>query len=165
MPPTKLIRRPVFPAFSFPDAGLMRNRLRNLFDEPMFRFLDEPITDDMLPETIGWLPVVDVIETPDEFAFTAELPGMKKEDVTISWENEILTIRGEKLREKKEAAEDKKFHVFERSYGTFQRTFTIPVSVLPDKILAEMHDGILTVKVPKAPEAKSAAKKIEIKLK
>ena len=169
MPPTKLIRRPTWaslPGFSMPgDASVMRNRLRTLFDEPLFRILDEPITDEMLPEAIGWNPVVDVTETPDEFVFTAEIPGLKKEEVRISWENDVLTIRGEKIREVRKTAEDRKFHLFERSYGSFQRAFTVPELVLPDKIIAEMTDGVLAVHVPKAPEAKTAAKKIEIKLK
>lgn len=169
MPPTKLIRRPAWatlPAFSFPgESGLMRNRLRSLFDEPLFRVLDEPITDEMLPEAIGWNPVVDVTETPNEFVFTAEIPGLKKDEVSISWENDVLTIRGEKTREVKKDDEERKYHLFERNYGSFLRSFTVPEAILPDKIVAEMTDGVLKVKVPKAPEAKAAAKKIEIKLK
>jgi HSP20 family protein len=169
MPPTTLIRRspltalPVFPFGN--EMGNVRSRLRKYFDEPLLRFLDEPITEEMLPETIGWAPVVDVTETPEEFVFKAEIPGLKKEEVTIAWENDVLTIRGEKIREVNKAENGKKYHVFERSYGAFARSFTVPDKIVAEKISAEMTDGVLTVRVPKAPEAKTASKKIEIKAK
>lgn len=157
----KLTRRPAWaaiPQFQVP------NRLRAFFDEPFLRALEEPLTADMLPEALGWNPAVDVTETDDEFLFIAEIPGMKREEVTITFEKDVLTIRGEKIREEKKSANgERKFHLYERSYGAFQRSFTIPTAILPDKIVAEMTDGLLTVKVPKAPEAKSLAKKIEIK--
>lgn len=155
MAPTKLVRRPAWPSlagFTFPDTPLFRNRLRGLFDDSMFRLLEEPITDEFLPEPIGWAPVVDVTETPEEYRFVAELPGLKKEEVKLSWENDVLTLRGEKLREVKKDDEERKYHLFERTYGTFARSFTLPEKIVPEKIAAEMVDGVLTVKVPKAPD-------------
>ncbi len=161
MIPTKLTRRPLWtavPQFQVP------NRLRAFLDDPFFAALNEPLTDEMLPESLGWNPAVDVTEVDDAFVFAAEIPGMKREDITITFEKDMLIIRGEKVREEKQEPNgDRKFHLWERTYGAFQRSFTIPVAILADKIVAEMHDGILTVKVPKAPEAKSNARKIEIK--
>ena len=114
-----------------------------------------------LPEAIGWYPAVDVTESPEEYTFIAELPGLKKEEVTISWDHDVLTIKGEKTREVKKADEEKKFHLYERSYGSFLRTFTLPEKVVAEKIAAEMEHGVLKVHVPKAPEVKAAAKKID----
>ena len=99
MPPTKLVRRPLLSAFAFPEVGLMRNRLRNILDDPTLRFFEEPVNEEMLPEAIGWYPAVDVTESPEEYTFIAELPGLKKEEVTISWDHDVLTIKGEKTRE------------------------------------------------------------------
>lgn len=154
---TNLIRRPAW------AAPLFTNRLRAFLDEPFYANLDEPLRLDNLPESIGWMPAVDVVENENEYLFKVELPGMKRENVTVSWEKEVLTIRGEKVREEKGKEGDTRFHLFERTYGEFTRTFTFPAAIVPDKITAEMVDGILTVKVPKAPEAKAASRKIEIK--
>ena len=165
MPPTKLVRRPLLSAFAFPEVGLMRNRLRNILDDPTLRFFEEPVNEEMLPEAIGWYPAVDVTESPEEYTFVAELPGPKKEEVNISWDHDVLTIKGEKTREVKKENEEKKFHLYERSYGSFLRTFTLPEKVVAEKIAAEMELGVLKVHVPKAPEVKAAAKKIEIKAK
>ena len=156
MAPNKLMRRPAWAALP------LSNRLRAFMDDPFFRAIEEPLTEE-LPEALGWIPAVDVAETPDDYVFKVELPGMKKENITISWEKDILTIRGEKVREEKGTEGDLKFHLYERTYGEFLRTFTFPAAVVPDKISAEMTDGVLTVKVPKAPEAKAASRKIEIK--
>lgn len=161
MAPNKLTRRPAWAAI--PQLQVP-NRLRAFFDDPFFAALNEPLTDDMLPEPLGWNPAVDVTETDEAYIFGAELPGMQREDVTITFEKDVLTIRGEKVREEKKVDEgERKFHLWERTYGAFQRTFTFPATVVPEKISAEIMDGILTVKVPKAPEAKSNARKIEIK--
>ncbi|MBM4194745.1 MAG: Hsp20/alpha crystallin family protein [Gemmatimonadetes bacterium] len=163
MTTSKLIRRPAWANMPLADAFPMRNRMRAFFDDPFFRLMEEPLTDDALPEAIGWVPMVDVAETTDEYLFTAELPGMKREDVKIAWEQGVLTLRGEKIREVKKD-EGRKFHLFERTYGAFQRSFTLPEQVLPDKIIAEMKDGVLLIHVPKAPEAKAAARRIKVKV-
>lgn len=154
---TKLTRRPVWTTLPF------SNRLRAFMDDPFFRALDEPLTEEGLPQALGWLPAVDVSETPDDYLFKVELPGMKREDITITFEKEVLTIKGEKVREEKGTEGDTKYHLYERTYGEFLRTFTFPAAIVPEKIEAVMADGVLTVKVPKAPEAKAATRKIEIK--
>jgi len=106
-----------------------------------------------------WNPSVNVEETNEELRLTAELPGMNIDDIEIEVENNILSLRGEK-REEEEKGE-RKFHVWERCYGAFERSFTLPRTVKADEISAHFRDGILHVTMPKAPEAKS--RKISIK--
>ena len=103
----------------------------------------------------NWLPAVNVEERGDELVLTAEVPGMTRDDIDIELENNVLTISGEKSHEAEEKDEDKRYHVWERRYGSFQRSFTLPRTVRPEDIAADYSDGILTVRMPKAPEAKS----------
>ncbi|MDH5717920.1 MAG: Hsp20/alpha crystallin family protein [Spirochaetia bacterium] len=110
--------------------------------------------------TSDWIPAVDIEETKDEFIIKAELPGVKKEDVNVSIENRVLTIKGEKKFEKEEKSN--KHHLIEASYGSFVRSFTLPSNIKSDKIDAGYKDGILTLSVPKAEEAKP--KQIEVKI-
>jgi HSP20 family protein len=105
-------------------------------------------------------PAVDIAEQENEYVVKVELPGVAKEDVKISLESNILTIKGEKKQEKEE--KNKNFHRVERSYGSFQRSFTLPSSVKNDKIDAVFNSGILTVTLPKSEEAKP--KQIEVKV-
>ena len=111
--------------------------------------------------TSTWLPAVDIIEEPAEYLVNVELPGMDKDDVKITLENDILTIRGEK----KEATEQKgeNFHRVERSYGAFQRSFTLLKSVKSGEIEASYDKGVLAIHLPKVEEAKP--KEIEVKIK
>lgn len=101
-----------------------------------------------------WSPSVNVEESKDELILTAELPGMGIDDVDIEVENNVLSLRGEK-KEIREENQDRRFHVWERSYGSFERQFTLPRTVKTEGISASFRDGILTVQMPKAPEAKS----------
>ncbi len=109
----------------------------------------------------GWSPAVDIIEDDHQFIVRADLPGLTKEDVKITVENNQLTIRGEKREE--EEKEGKNYHRIERSYGSFYRSFTLPTSALSSKIEAEYKDGVLTLSIPKAEEAKPRS--IEVKIK
>lgn len=130
---------------SWPELDMFSNRLSRVFGN----------TWDT-PEPRGsWIPAVNVEEAADELLLTAELPGLREEDVTIDIENNILTIRGEKREEREEADEGHKYHVWERRYGSFQRAFTLPQSVQSDAIHAEFEGGVLRVRMPKAEEAKS----------
>ena len=104
-------------------------------------------------------PAVNVEETKEELKLTAELPGMDIDDIEIEVENNLLSLRGEKKEE--EELENRKFHVWERTYGSFERSFTLPRTVKAEEISAHFRDGILHVHMPKAPEAKS--RKIAIK--
>jgi HSP20 family protein len=108
----------------------------------------------------SWLPAVNVEETPGELILTAELPGLRKEDVEIEIENNVLTIRGRK-EETREEKSERRYHVWERRTGSFQRSFSLPRSVAGDQVAASFENGVLSVRMPKAPEAKG--RKIEIK--
>jgi HSP20 family protein len=107
-----------------------------------------------------WMPPVDIEEDDREYLLKAELPGMKKEDVSLKVEGGTLSISGERKEEKEE--KDKRHHRVERSYGAFVRSFALPEAVLSEKVSAEFKDGILTVHVPKDEKAKSKA--IEVKV-
>jgi HSP20 family protein len=104
-------------------------------------------------ETNHWLPPVNVEETKSELVLTAELPGIGQDDVEVELENNVLTIRGKK-EETREESEERRFHVWERRYGTFQRSFTLPRTVSADDIAATFEDGVLHVHMPKVAEAK-----------
>ncbi len=99
-----------------------------------------------------WNPAVDIHENDNEFIVVAEIPGMKKEDVKISLQDNVLTISGEKKREKEE--EKKTYHRIEREYGSFERSFSLPSSVKVDSVKATYKDGLLTITLPKSEEAK-----------
>jgi HSP20 family protein len=107
-----------------------------------------------------WSPLVDITEDDHEYLFKADLPEMKKDDVTVTIENGILYISGERRAEKEE--KKRKFHRLERFFGTFERTFTVPEDADPTKIMAEFHDGVLQVHLPKRPMPKPKA--IEVKV-
>jgi HSP20 family protein len=113
--------------------------------------------DTTLPD---WSPRVDISEDDKEYLVKADLPEMKKEDVKVSMEDNVLSISGERKAEKEE--KNKKFHRIERSYGTFQRTFTLPEDTDAKKIAAEFKDGVLKVHLPKIPVAKP--KPIDVKV-
>lgn len=134
---------------------LLQNRLNRLFDFPMAPFVAETMP------LMEWTPPCDVYETDKEIVMRAELPGLTKEDVFVSIENNVLTIRGERKFTEEVKRED--FHRVERTYGEFLRSFTLPTYIDANKILAEFKDGLLTVTLPKREEAKP--KQIEVKIK
>ncbi len=104
------------------------------------------------PGTSAWLPPVDVKDTKDGLSITLEVPGVKPEDLKISVENQVLTIRGEKKNVSEET--DARWHRFERTFGSFERSFTLPTSVDSDRIEARVTDGVLTLTLPRAEKAK-----------
>ncbi len=107
-----------------------------------------------------WMPLTDISEDNDNFYLKADLPGIKKEDVNISYTDGTICISGERSQEKE--TKEKKFHRIERSYGKYYRSFTIPTEIKDDKIKAEFKDGQLTITIPKADEVKP--KEIDIKI-
>jgi HSP20 family protein len=136
----------------------MENRVNKLLDG----MLTTPFNADVGAETIGWTPATEMSETPTELSLTAELPGLDKKDVDISVDDGVLTIRGTKTQERTEGKENTQYYVWERSYGTFERSFTLPRTVDASKISAEFEKGVLKVKMPKSEEAKAKGRKIEI---
>lgn len=108
----------------------------------------------------SWSPVVDIYDKGNEVVIHAELPGMKKQDIDIRVENNILTIRGKK--ERKEEVKEEGYFRSERAYGTFSRSFSLPNTVDVKRIGAEYKDGVLSLTLPKAEEAKP--RQIEVKV-
>jgi HSP20 family protein len=106
----------------------------------------------------GWRPTVDLRETEDAFVLDAELPGMTKDDIELTFEEGVFTLSGE--RKSEEAAEGKGYRHLERRFGSFSRSFTLPRDVAGDKVKAAFENGLLTVTVPKKEQAKPRTIKI-----
>jgi HSP20 family protein len=101
----------------------------------------------------NWVPAVDIYETDaHELMIKAELPEMKREDIGVTFENNVLTIRGERRLEQEAKREN--FQRMERQYGTFSRSFTLPATVDGSKISASYKDGVLTIRLPQREEAR-----------
>ena len=109
----------------------------------------------------GKAPAVDLVEKDKFYEITAELPGMDESNVTVSFADGKLAIKGEKKEEMEEQKKD--LHLSERRYGTFQRTFYVPPGVDADKIEANFKNGVLTVTLPKTAEAQQQQRQITIK--
>lgn len=124
----------------------LRDEIDRLFEVPLSEFAR---TSQLLS---GWTVALDVYEDADSIFVKAELPGMKKEDIDISLHDGCLSISGERKSETNR--EDAEIYRAERFFGRFQRTVTLPTSVAADKVKAQYKDGILTVTLPKAEEAK-----------
>ena len=102
--------------------------------------------DRFAPGQAGWVPPVDLHETPDRYVITAELPGLHREDLHIQLHDGQLTLSG--TRQKRDVACEQ-YHRVERGHGSFSRTFQLPVPVDSDAIVADLRDGVLTVTCPK----------------
>jgi HSP20 family protein len=131
------------------DSMTSLRRLNSVLDEAFNAWPFQSEQNGAL--TSAWLPACDVFEDRDAVKIMAEVPGVRPEDVKLSIENNLLTIRGEKKQQAEEKTE--RVHRYERSYGTFERTFALPTTVDPEKIAATYSQGILTVTIPKADRA------------
>lgn len=107
----------------------------------------------------GFWPAVNVAESADELVLTAEIPGINSDDIELTVENNTLTLSGDRTIVREENTE-LRYHVWERSSGSFKRSFTLPSTVRTEDIAADYENGVLTVRIPKAAEAKS--RRIEI---
>ena len=108
----------------------------------------------------GKAPAVDVCEHEKEYEITAELPGMDANNVEVKLSDGVLTIKGEKEEQKEEKQKD--YHISERRFGSFQRSFELPEGIDEDKIQASFEKGVLTIKLPKGADAQKPEKKIAI---
>lgn len=135
-----------------PRSELFRDRFNRLFDQPFGTDIFNAFEAGEDMSSRNWLPPVDISETDEALVLTAELPGLSKEDVDITLENNVLSIRGERKFEKEATQEN--YHRVERSYGAFSRSFTLPSNLVSDKVHASFSDGLLRVEIPKAEEAK-----------
>ena len=139
------LRRP--PYASWHDFDDMSNRLSRIFDS------GSSSTARM------WSPAVTASENADALRFVVELPGVPEENISVELENGVLKISGEKTETRTEGEEDR-YYVYERSFGSFSRSFTLPRSIDGANVEATFKNGVLTVTLPKAAEAKG--RKIEI---
>jgi HSP20 family protein len=134
------------------DIDDLQQRLDRAFGRPFPGLSEEPVE---------WLPAIDLKEAEDEFILSGEFPGMTEKDINVDIEQNTLTLRGEKKSEREEEKEDGgRWHLIERSYGSFRRSFTLPGSVDAAKIKAQFENGVLTVHMPKRKE--SSARHIAI---
>ena len=122
--------------------------------DTMNRFFSEPAT------SRPWVPAVDIRETENELVLKADIPDMKFEDIDVRMENGTLTLRGERKFE--EQKKEGGWHRVERSYGTFERVFTLPDSVNPEGVHADYKNGVLTVNLPKKDIAKPRQIKVKV---
>ncbi|MCA1408325.1 Hsp20/alpha crystallin family protein [Ensifer sp. IC3342] len=144
----------------------LRSEIDRLFEEfvpTLWRHPSAPTLMRRMPRLSEWnvAPAVDLAETDKGYEITAELPGIDEKDIAVTISNGTLGIRGEKQEVKEE--KDKEYVVSERRYGSFQRTFRLPEGVDADNVAATFSKGVLTVTLPKTPEAQQNERKIEIK--
>jgi len=139
----------------FRELEEMSDRLNRMVTRPATR------TNGKESLTVAdWMPTVDISETDGEYVIKAELPEVKKDDVKVTLEDGILTIQGERCREKDEKTT--KYHRVERSYGSFARSFSLPDQVDENGVKADYKDGMLNLRIPKSEKAKPRA--IEVKV-
>jgi HSP20 family protein len=130
-----------------PEFRTLQHQMNRLFEPFLGRGFDD---QDLAGGS--WVPPVDVVEEKDAILVSAELPGLRPEDVEIQYENGVLVLRGQRTFQQESS--DRTYHRVERAYGTFVRSFTLPRSADPDKITASFQNGLLEVRVPKREEAK-----------
>jgi HSP20 family protein len=122
--------------------------------EPFARLFENFLTEAQGEEVSNrnWVPPVDIQETEEGYRLQAELPGLTKEDIDITLENNVLRLSGERKFERDVKKEN--FHRVERTYGTFSRAFALPQQVNAEGVQAGFENGVLTILVPKAEQAK-----------
>jgi HSP20 family protein len=150
--PFESLRRDVYRLFEDFDRDLRRPLRRSAFDvEPFWR------------RQLKWggALAVDVVETGNAYELAADLPGIDEKNIEVKLAQGGLTIKGEKQEEKEEKKKD--YYLHERQIGSFERHFALPEGVDTDKIEASFKNGVLTVRLPKKPEAIKPEKKIEVK--
>jgi HSP20 family protein len=139
----------------FRDFG----RVQQMIDEMTRAFDGRGLAKDE-GEAFGWSPAVDVFEDENGVKFSFELAGVDPKDVDVRFENNVLTVKGEKKLEHEEKKD--RYHRMERVHGTFSRSFTLPATLDAEKIQADFKNGVLGVLIPKKPEAKP--KSIQVKV-
>ncbi len=132
---------------SMRDLDYFQHRLRRIFDDftPDWQLREPSAMSE-------WAPSVDVYETPNDIVVKAELPGVASKDVNVTFENNLLTIRGERCMDKE--VQEENYHRVECNYGSFSRSFSLPANVDEARIKAEFKSGILKITLPKREEAK-----------
>ena len=142
----------------FDPLIVFRRELDRMFDDFFKSFGGGQVSSS------GWqtiAPAIDLTETDKELIVTAELPGLDEKDIEVKVSNQTLTIRGEKKEDREEKEKD--YHLSERRYGSFQRSFRLPEGIDEDGIGARFAKGVLTVTLPKTTQAQTGTKKIDVK--
>ncbi len=138
----------------FRDLAALQDRMNRLFGDVYRR--DEDVTSQG-----AWMPPVDIYENDHhELVLVAELPDMRREDIDVTVENNVLTLRGEKKLP--EDVKNDQYRRVERNYGAFSRSFTLPNTIDAGKVSAEYRNGVLVVKLPMREEAKPRQVKVEV---
>lgn len=144
-------RSPLASLFERDAYGRDMNRMFDLMARPAFA-----------ADAVGLMPAVEIAESATEFTCTAELPGMMEKDIQVAFDDGELTIKGEKKDERETTKDGNRYHLLERSYGSFERSFTFATHVEAAKISAEFRNGVLTVRLPKATNGQSKSRAIPI---
>ena len=146
----------------------LRERWDHLFDDffadfPRWPSLRRPFDIEQLRRLTGGdlTPAVDIKEQDSSYLISAELPGMDDKDIAVEVQDDLLTVRREKRAEREE--KDKGYHLTERSYGSFMRSFRLPPDADAGQASASFSKGVLSISVPKSAEAQSKVKKIDVK--
>ncbi|HWR98025.1 MAG TPA: Hsp20/alpha crystallin family protein [Candidatus Methanoperedens sp.] len=140
----------------FRELSTVQERMNRLFEDVM----RAPYRSDEGLAASAWAPAVDIYETDKEIVLKAELPEMQEKDIDIKVEDNVLSITGERRMEKE--VKEENYHRIERSYGSFNRSFTLPRTLDPEGIKAAYKDGVLKVNIPKKEEVKPKQIKIEV---
>ena len=138
----------------FREMDSFHNRINRLFGESFFPVIK--MEDDL--DMAGWRPAADIYDNGETIVITAELPGVDKKDVKVDVKDRVLTLKGERSYENE--VKEENYYRKERSFGKFQRSFTLPAEVDSEKIKADYKDGVLKIEIPK-PE-KEKPKKISV---
>ena len=143
------------------EVDQLQDSIQQMFDGP----LGFPPASLPRFQALAWMPPVEIHETEQNIVMTVELPGLDRKDLTIDIEHDVFTLRGEKRLEHLEGDEKKEFLLEERSYGSFERSFSLPPTVNVDKVVAQFEKGVLTVTLPKSELVKTRGREIEIEVK
>lgn len=164
----KSAERPLAMHMWHPFASLRHevDRLFEDFDRGFLRFPTGRTMFNLEPfwrREMGWgaAPATDIVEKDNAYELTVELPGLDEKNIEVKLSDGTLTIKGEKREEKEEKKKD--YFLQERHFGSFERSFTVPEGVDADKIEASFKKGVLTMMLPKKPEAQKPSKKIDVK--
>ena len=141
----------------FRDLSAIQERMNRIFEDALARSRgrEEGLRTGM------WTPAVDIYENNDSVVVKAELPGVERDQISVEVKDGILTLRGERKFEKE--VKEESYHRIERSYGNFQRSFSLPVSVEQDKVTARFKDGVLEVILPKKEQARPKQIQVDVK--
>jgi HSP20 family protein len=138
----------------FQELMGIQDRMNQLFRGQFAGYGDDTLTSG------AWSPAVDIYETPETLEMTFEIPGVNQKDIRVNFENNLLTVSGERKLEHEDRGEG--YHRVERNYGNFLRSFTVPSTIDQNRINAEFTNGLLRLTLPKRPESQPRA--IEVKV-